>query len=100
VVSTGWLFFSSSSTLFFSFLNLFFCPMPAVVSPTYLHLDYLPMHKKAYSLPHLPTCPTSYPPTYPPTQLPTYALNLQHHNHDQHQWGYCNKLGRLFTHPS
>jgi hypothetical protein len=74
------------------FWELFFPhpPTPAQVSPTYLHLDYLPMQlgllppPPTYLHAHLPTHLSTYPPiclpSHQPTYLCTYALNLHQGN--------------------
>jgi hypothetical protein len=49
---------------------VFFRPMPTLVSPIYLHLDYLPMHQKGLLSP---------PPTYLSIYLPTHLAYLPTH---------------------
>jgi len=76
--------------------NYFFSspPMPNQVSPTYLNLDYLPMH------PDLLPPPPTYPSTHLPTYLCTYTLNLHQGDNKACQRGYCNVSGRLLCCPS
>jgi len=86
VANVGWLFLPllSPSWLF---------PHPPL-PPTYLHLNYLPMH-----LGFLPPPPT-YLPTHIFTYLWTYTLNLHQGNGNTGQWRYGNILGRLLCCPS
>jgi hypothetical protein len=73
--------------LVFLGISFFSPPTPAQASPSYLHLDYLPMHlgllppPPTYLHAHLPTHLFTYPPICLPTHpksnyLCTYALNL------------------------
>jgi hypothetical protein len=55
-------------------------PMPTYVSPTYLHLNYLPMHPGF--LPPPPTYLLAHLPTHLPIYLCTYTLNLHQGNDD------------------
>jgi hypothetical protein len=78
------------------FLGTFFSSPPtfAQVSPTYLHLDYLPMHLGLFLprptylsidlLTHLSTYPPICLPFHQPTYLCTYTLN-----HHQGNDGAC-----------
>jgi hypothetical protein len=109
----------ANSSLFFLslaqvgvFLGTFFPhpPTPAQVSPTCLHLDYLPMHlgflppPPTYLHAHLPTHLSTYSPiclpSHQPTYLCTYALNLHQGNDNVGWWRYCNISSRLLRSPS
>jgi len=114
VANLSWPFLFPFLSLGQFFLGTFFflTPHTTQVSPTYLHLDYLPMHPGLLPPPsnylhaHLPTHLSTYPPiclpTHPkPIYLCTYALNLYQGNDDASQWRYCNiPPGRLLRSPS
>jgi len=88
VANSSWLFFPFLSLGWFFWEFFFSSPRtPVQASPSYLHLDYLPMHlgvlppPPAYLHAHLPTHLFTYSliclPTHPKSNyLCTYALNL------------------------
>jgi hypothetical protein len=84
---------NSSCPILFSFLSprCFFLgtffSSPPTVSPTYLHLDYLPMHLGLFPPPptylstHLLTHLSTYPPICLPFHQPTYLCTYAPNHH-------------------
>jgi hypothetical protein len=107
VANSGWWPYSY-------FWEHFFFSSPRSHLPTYLHLDYLPMHPGLLSPPptYLPTyLPThtiiclstsyllTYLPNHLPIYLPMYTLKFHQGNGNANQWGYCHIPSRLLRCP-